>query len=161
MVFSHLDKNGNAKMVDVSNKNETVRTATARALVRFSKDTYSTIKNGNNKKGDIINVSKIAGIMAAKQTSSLIPLCHPINISGIDIIFNFLDESYELEIISEVKINGYTGVEMEALVAVNIAALTIYDMCKAIDKSITITNIQLLQKTGGKSGDFKRVNQNG
>ena len=157
MGLSHLDKDGHANMVDVSNKTITTRTAKAIALVSFSSDTYQTVIDGNNKKGDILSVSKIAGIMAAKNTSNLIPLCHPLNITNVDIEFMFLDDSHDLQIISSVTVSGQTGVEMEALVAVNVAALTIYDMCKAIDKNIIIKEVKLLEKTGGKSGEFKRL----
>ena len=157
MGLSHLDKDGHANMVDVSNKTITTRTAKAIALVSFSSDTYQTVIDGNNKKGDILSVSKIAGIMAAKNTSNLIPLCHPLNITNVDIEFMFLDDSHDLQIISTVTVSGQTGVEMEALVAVNVAALTIYDICKAIDKNIIIKEVKLLEKTGGKSGEFKRL----
>ena len=157
MGLSHLDKDGHANMVDVSNKTITTRTAKAIALVSFSSNTYQTVIDGNNKKGDILSVSKIAGIMAAKNTSNLIPLCHPLNITNVDIEFMFLDDSHDLQIISSVTVSGQTGVEMEALVAVNVAALTIYDMCKAIDKNIIIKEVKLLEKTGGKSGEFKRL----
>ena len=157
MGLSHLDKDGNANMVDVSNKSVTERTAIARAIVSFSSETFNKVIVGNNKKGDIISVSKIAGIMAAKNTSNLIPLCHPLNLSKVDITFKFLEETCELKITSVVTVTGKTGVEMEALVAVNVAALTIYDMCKAIDKNIVIKEVKLLEKTGGKSGHFRRL----
>lgn len=157
MKLSHLDNKGNAEMVDVSEKNETLRIARAMAIVEFSKETYNIVKTGNSKKGDILGVAKIAGIMAAKKTSSLIPLCHPLLINKIDVSFKYIDTSNEIHITSTVSVNGKTGVEMEALVAANIAALTIYDMSKAIDKNIKIKEVKLIEKSGGKSGHFKRL----
>ena len=154
--FSHLDKNGKAVMVDVSEKDTTERTAKAYGEVKVSKEVFEKIKINEVAKGDVLTVAKIAGIQAAKKTSELIPLCHNIFISKIDVSFNLNEESNTIEITSFAKTNAVTGIEMEALTAVNIAALTIYDMCKAIDKSIEITNVHLLSKTGGKSNDYKR-----
>jgi cyclic pyranopterin monophosphate synthase len=154
--FTHLDKNGKAVMVDVSEKDTTERTAKAYGEVKTSKEVFKKIKLNEVAKGDVLTVAKIAGIQAAKKTSELIPLCHNIFISKIDISFNLNEEFSTIEITSFAKTNAVTGIEMEALTAVNIAALTIYDMCKAIDKSIEITNVHLLSKSGGKSGDYKR-----
>ncbi|MCH7721739.1 MAG: cyclic pyranopterin monophosphate synthase MoaC [Bacteroidetes bacterium] len=152
--FSHIDKNGKAAMVDVSEKNITERTAEAYAEVNVSEKVFSKIKLNEVAKGDVLTVAKIAGIQAAKKTSELIPLCHNIFISKIDLNFELNEESNTIEIYSFAKTNSVTGVEMEALTAVNIAAITIYDMCKSIDKSIKINNIHLLSKTGGKSGNY-------
>lgn len=152
--FSHIDKNGKAAMVDVSEKHITERTAEACAEVKVSEKVFSKIKLNEVAKGDVLMVAKIAGIQAAKKTSELIPLCHNIFISKIDLNFELNENSNTIEIYSFVKTNSVTGVEMEALTAVNIAALTIYDMCKSIDKSIKINNIHLITKTGGKSGNY-------
>lgn len=152
--FSHIDKNGKVAMVDVSEKNITERTAEAYAEVKVSKKVFNKIKLNEVAKGDVLTVAKIAGIQAAKKTSELIPLCHNIFISKIDLNFELNEESNTIEIYSFTKTNSVTGIEMEALTAVNIAALTIYDMCKSIDKSIKINNIHLLSKTGGKSGNY-------
>lgn len=152
--FSHIDKNGKAAMVDVSEKNITERTAEAYAEVNVSEKVFSKIKLNEVTKGDVLTVAKIAGIQAAKKTSELIPLCHNIFISKIDLNFKLNEELNTIEIYSFAKTISVTGVEMEALTAVNIAALTIYDMCKSIDKSIKINNIHLLSKTGGKSGNY-------
>jgi cyclic pyranopterin phosphate synthase len=155
--LSHIDKSGKANMVDVSQKVETIRTAEAYAEVSLSAEAYLAVKNNSIAKGDVFSVAKIAGIQAAKKTSELIPLCHNIFISKIDISFDFVDEKHQIKIYSLAKTEAKTGIEMEALVAVSTAALTIYDMCKAIDKSITISNIMLIKKTGGKSGDYLNV----
>ena len=151
--FSHLDSKGNARIVDISKKKKSSRYARAKATVWLSKKILTMIKNDKLKKGNVINVAKIAGIMGAKQTSNLIPLCHNINLDSSDICFNFLEE--ELEIVSTVKSEEKTGVEMEALTAVTVSALTIYDMVKGVDKSVYIKNIYLLEKKGGKTGDYK------
>jgi cyclic pyranopterin phosphate synthase len=156
MKITHLNKDGNANMVDVSDKIETTRIATAQTTMVFNQETYQVLKNGYVKKGDILSVAQTAGIMGAKQTSNLIPMCHPLNITSVNIEYLFMDESLELQIQSTVKIAGKTGVEMEALMSVSITALTIYDMCKAIDKGIVIKETKLISKSGGKSGDFKR-----
>ena len=151
--FSHLDNKGNARIVDISKKKKSSRYAKAQATVWLSKKILTMIKNDKLKKGNVINVARIAGIMAAKQTSSLIPLCHNITLDSIEINFSFLEE--ELEIVSIVKSDDKTGVEMEALTAVTVSALTIYDMVKGVDKSVYIKDISLLEKKGGKTGDYK------
>lgn len=152
--FSHTDKSGKAKMVDVSSKEETVRTAEAFAEVQVSENVFEKIKSNEIQKGDVLAVAKIAGIQAAKKTSELIPLCHNIFISSIDVVLNLNEKKNIVEIKSFAKTTAQTGIEMEALTAVSISALTIYDMCKSLDKSITIKEIKLLSKTGGKSGNF-------
>lgn len=157
--FTHFDENGRARMVDISDKKETARIAIARSGVKMSEIVYKKIVEQKIKKGDVLGVAEVAGIMGAKQTASLIPMCHPIPISGVNISFEWREidkETYELEINVGVKTIGSTGVEMEALTAASVAALTVYDMCKAIDKAMIITETYLLEKSGGKSGDFKR-----
>lgn len=154
--LSHLDKNGRARMVDVSDKEETERLALATARVKLNCETYKLVKDKGIKKGDVLSVAQVAGIMAAKNTSRIIPMCHPINITSCDIDFKLDDERHFIDISCKAKINSKTGVEMEALTAVSIAALTIYDMCKAVQRDIEITDIKLLRKSGGKSGDFIR-----
>ena len=152
--LTHFNESGRARMVDVSEKAETLRTATAGAEVLVSKDTFALIKEGRLSKGDVLGVAQVAGVLAAKKTPDLIPMCHPIQITGVDIGFE-LDEAKPSVIIkATVKCKGETGVEMEALTAVSVAALTVYDMCKAVQKDIEITDICLLSKTGGKSGDY-------
>lgn len=155
--FSHLDKDGRAHMVDVSQKSDTSRRAIASGLVKMSPETINIIKNQQLPKGDPFETARIAGILAAKQTSTLIPLCHPLPLSHIDINLELTDEGILIK--ASVATKAPTGVEMEALTAVSLAALTIYDMCKAVEKNITITNIQLESKTGGKSGDWHREKQ--
>ena len=152
--FSHIDKEGNPHMVDISEKKPTTRTAKAYGKVIISKEVYEAIKNNTIVKGPVLETAKIAGILGAKKTHLIIPLTHPLLIEYIDIEFNIIP--YEIEIISHVKMEGKTGAEMAALTAVSTAALTIYDMCKALDKKIIISEIKLLEKTGGKSGTFKR-----
>ena len=152
--FSHLDNKGNARIVDISKKKKSSRYARAKATVWLSKKILTMVKKDKLKKGDVINVARIAGIMGAKQTSSLIPLCHNINLDSSEISFRFLEE--ELEIVSTVKSEEKTGVEMEALTAVSVSALTIYDIVKGVDKSVYIKNIFLLEKKGGETGDYKR-----
>jgi molybdenum cofactor biosynthesis protein MoaC len=152
--FSHTDKSGKAKMVDVSSKEITVRTAEAFAEVQVSKKVFDKIKSNEIQKGDVLAVAKISGIQAAKKTSELIPLCHNIFISSIDVVLNLNEKKNIVEIKSFAKTIAQTGIEMEALTAVSISALTIYDMCKSLDKSITIKEIKLISKTGGKSGNF-------
>ncbi len=156
MDFTHFNEQKRAKMVDVSYKDYTLRTAKAYGEVHLSKEAYTAIKEGSVKKGDVLAVAQVAGIMGAKQTPYLIPMCHPLPVEGIDINFELDDDNYVIKIFSETKITHKTGIEMEAVTAVSIAALTIYDMCKAIDRSIEIKNIHLLYKDGGKSGVFKR-----
>ncbi len=156
MDFTHFNEQKRAKMVDVSNKDITVRIARGYGEVVLSKEAYFAVKEGRVKKGDVLAVAQVGGIMGAKNTPNLIPMCHPLNLEGIDISFKMDDENYLIKIYSEVRVTHKTGVEMEALTAVSIAALTIYDMCKAIDRSIEIRNIYLLYKEGGKSGKFER-----
>jgi molybdenum cofactor biosynthesis protein MoaC len=155
MELSHTDKNGKANMVDISAKNETVRTATAFAKVLVSKSLFTKIKKNDIEKGDVLSIAKFAGIQAAKKTSELIPLCHNILISKVDVELRLNSKNNSVEIESFAKTVSQTGIEMEALTAVSVAALTVYDMCKAVDKSITISHIKLLTKTGGKSGTYK------
>ncbi len=154
--FTHFDEQGNARMVDVSGKNETTRLAVAGGYVIMSEKAYSMVKAGSMKKGDVLGVARIAGIMAAKKVDQLIPLCHPLSITGIDINLHCIDDGCIIEIEAKVSITGKTGVEMESLTAVAVAALTIYDMCKAVDKGMVIGNICLLKKQGGKGGDYCR-----
>lgn len=157
--FTHFDEQGRARMVDITEKKITNRTAIARSSLQVSQEIYKNIVEQKNKKGDVLGVAEVAGIMGTKQTSNLIPMCHPIPISGVSIQFewNPLESGdYELIILAEVKTTGSTGVEMEALTAVTTTALTVYDMCKAIDKGIVIRETYLVQKSGGKSGDYKR-----
>ncbi|WP_312815097.1 cyclic pyranopterin monophosphate synthase MoaC [Sedimentibacter sp.] len=156
MELTHINEQGRAKMVDVSGKQETVREAIARGNIYMKKETLEKIKEGTVKKGDVLSVAQVAGIMAAKKTSDIIPMCHPIMLSGCDIGFTLNFEENKIEITSTVKCTGQTGVEMEALTAVTAAGLTIYDMCKAIDKEMVISEIMLLKKTGGKTGLFER-----
>jgi cyclic pyranopterin monophosphate synthase len=152
--LTHLDEHGNAKMVDVAHKPDTVRIAIARGEIHMQKETLDLIKAGQIKKGDVLTVAKIAGIHASKRTSDLIPLCHPLPVSSIDVDFKFSDSPSSIIITSTVKVTGKTGVEMEALTAVSVAALTIYDMAKAAEKTMKIQNIRLVEKHGGVSGDI-------
>jgi len=152
--LSHLDGQGTARMVDVSDKAVTDREATAEAIIVLSVDAYAAAKEGNGPKGDVLGPARIAGIMAAKKTADLIPLCHQLALTKVDVDFEWLDERNALSIKSVVKTNAQTGVEMEALTAASIAALTVYDMTKAIDKGAVIESVKLLAKSGGKSGDY-------
>ncbi|MFH1216330.1 MAG: cyclic pyranopterin monophosphate synthase MoaC [Pseudomonadota bacterium] len=154
--FSHFDQTGNARMVDVSHKTDTVRQATAGGAVRMSAECFQLLRNASIAKGDVLGVARLAGIMAAKKVDDLIPLTHPLPITKADIDFSLDEEKSTILITATVGITGKTGVEMEALTAVSIAALTIYDMCKAVDKGIIIDNIRLLSKSGGKSGTYER-----
>ena len=154
MKFTHFNESGRAHMVEVSEKENTKRVAVATGFIKMKKETISMIKEGLIKKGDVLSVAQIGGIMGGKKTSDLIPMCHNIFLTGADIRFNILDDCIEIE--SEVKTIGKTGVEMEALTAVSIAALTIYDMCKAVDKDMVISGIKLIKKMGGKSGEYIR-----
>lgn len=153
--LSHVGPEGEARMVDVGDKQPTARSATASALVRMSESTLETVMSGGLSKGDALGVAKIAGIMAAKKTSDLIPLCHPLALTDIDVELAPTDGG--VQVIATVKTHDRTGVEMEAMVAASIAALTVYDMCKGVDKSITIEQVALQAKSGGKSGDFRRA----
>jgi len=156
MKLTHLDSDGKAQMVDISGKKETEREAKAYGRVTMSPETYKTVKMGQGPKGDIFTVAKIAGIMGAKKTHELIPLCHPLSITLIDVNYDFIDKDSAVEIVSTVRTKGQTGVEMEAFTCATIVALTIYDMCKAIDKGIELGPFYLLEKSGGKSGRFER-----
>jgi len=154
--LSHVDSDGKARMVDVSGKKETEREAVASGRVTMAAGTYALIRGGQGPKGDIFTVAKIAGIMAAKKTHDLIPLCHPLAITHVDVEFRFDDAGHTVEILSTVRTKGQTGVEMEALTSAAVAGLTIYDMCKAVDKGIELGPFFLLEKSGGKSGTYKR-----
>ena len=154
--LTHFDARGRARMVDVSEKPETVREAVARGSVSMKKTTLRLIRDGKMSKGDVLGVARIAGIMAAKKTAEIIPMCHPLNITSVDVAFEYDGNGNKIHVESRVRIKGVTGVEMEALTAVAAAALTIYDMCKSVDKGIIISDILLLEKRGGKSGIFKR-----
>lgn len=155
MDLTHFDKDGRARMVDVSAKGETARTAVAMGYIDMQPETQERIRTGQIAKGNVLAVAQVAGIMAAKQTASLIPMCHPLALTSAKLNFEFFN-STRIQIEAIVKVTGKTGVEMEALTAVSVAALTIYDMCKAIDKSMLIGNICLLEKLGGKSGHYVR-----
>ena len=152
--LTHLDDQGNAHMVDVSAKNVTSRTATAKARVLMQPETLALILEGKAKKGDVIATARIAGIMAAKKTHELIPLCHPLMISKVSVEFEPDQASSLIEVTAMVKVEGKTGVEMEALTACSVACLTLYDMCKAVDRGMRITDMRLVEKSGGKSGSF-------
>lgn len=154
--LTHIDENGRARMVDVSTKAETDRIAIARGWVKMEAETLLRIKQKDLKKGDVLGVAQVAGIMAAKRTSDFIPMCHPLMLTGIEMDFSFNDEEGKVEIQASVKNNGKTGVEIEALTAVAVAGLTIYDMCKAIDRGMIIGDVRLISKSGGKSGTFIR-----
>ncbi len=154
--FTHFNEAGNAIMVDVSRKPDTVRWATAEGRITMQPQAWDKVRAGTMKKGDVLGVARIAGIMAAKKVDQLIPLCHPLNITSVDIDFAFQEDNRTISITATVGITGKTGVEMEALTAVSVAALTIYDMCKAVDKSMEIHDIRLLHKSGGKSGEYVR-----
>lgn len=157
--FTHFNEQGHAKMVDISNKKVTVRTAIARSSVIVTRDIYDKIVSNEIGKGDVLAVAQIAGIMAAKRTSDIIPMCHPLLLKGVDVSFDWHieDDQHRLLIEVKVKTEGSTGVEMEALTAASAAALTVYDMCKAIDKGMIIGETYLLEKTGGKNGDYVRT----
>ncbi len=154
--LTHLDDKGRASMVDVTAKAVTARVATARAVVRMKNETLAMIVDGRHAKGDVLAVARIAGIQGAKRTSDLIPLCHPLMIGSVKVDLAPISAA-ELEILATVKVSGPTGVEMEALTACSVAALTVYDMCKAVDKGMVIEQIALLAKRGGKSGDYYRA----
>lgn len=153
--LTHFDKNGNAVMVDVSGKSVTCRSAAARGTIRVSSEIMEAVKAGSVKKGDVLGAARIAGIMAAKRTWELIPLCHSIPLQKCTVDFELDERKSAVHAICTVKTEAKTGVEMEALTGVQIALLTIYDMCKAIDKRMVMTDIHLVEKTGGKSGDFR------
>ena len=155
--LTHVDKKGKARMVDVTAKEITEREAVAKGSIFMKRDTLKAILANEIKKGDVLGTAKIAGIMAAKKTGDLIPLCHPLNIDSVDILFEPIQKTNCIDITAIAKTSGKTGVEMEALTAVSVAALTIYDMCKAMDKGMIISDIRLIKKTGGKSGTYIRT----
>ena len=157
--LTHINANGEAQMVDVSDKNNTTREAKAGARVVMKAETLDLIVSGSNKKGDVLAVARIAGIQAAKKCSDLIPLCHPLMLSKVSVELSPNNEKNCIDIIATAKLNGKTGVEMEALTAASIAALTVYDMCKAVDRFMIIDNVQLLEKKGGKSGHWVLQNE--
>ncbi len=159
--LTHLDSQGNARMVDVGDKAVTQRVAVARGQIDMASATLELIASGGHKKGDVLSIARIAGIQAAKQCASLIPLCHPLMLSSVDVALELNTATSCVEITATCKVNGQTGVEMEALTAASVAALTIYDMCKAVDKEMVIGQICLLEKQGGRSGHFKRDAQAG
>jgi len=155
--LSHLDHRGAAQMVDITDKSESRRSASAEALLRMAPETLHRILAGQLKKGEVFATARIAGIQAAKKCADLIPLCHPLMLGAVSMDFEANEEAGQIRVLAHCHIKGQTGVEMEALTAVSIAALTIYDMAKAVEKGITIGPIRLLEKTGGKSGDFKAI----
>ena len=152
--LTHFNSQGRARMVDVTEKAVTCRTAAARGEVHMSRETFEKIKEGSIQKGDVLAVAQVAGIQAAKHTWELIPMCHPLPLTGIDLSFALLEDPCRVEITAQVTCSGVTGVEMEALTAVSTAALTVYDMCKAVQKDMRIEHIRLLSKSGGKGGDY-------
>lgn len=154
MKLTHFDEQGNAVMVDVGGKSDTVREATAKGRIRMSRECFAQVLAGTAQKGDVLGTARVAGIMGAKKTSELIPLCHMIQLTKVTVDFNVDEEASEIEAVCTAKTIGKTGVEMEALTGVNISLLTIYDMCKAIDKTMEINEVHLYQKSGGKSGTF-------
>jgi cyclic pyranopterin phosphate synthase len=154
--FTHFDSAGNAIMVDVSAKDITSRTAVAKGIITMSEETLRAIQSGTAKKGDVLGTARLAGIMAAKKTADLIPLCHPLNFDACTVDFSVDEGKRQIEAACTVKLSGKTGVEMEALTGVSVTLLTIYDMCKALDRSMVIGDIMLLEKSGGKSGHFMR-----
>lgn len=157
MDFTHFNAEGRARMVDVGEKAPTRRTASAAARVLVSPETFGLIQTGGMKKGDVLTVAQIAGIMGAKKTPDLIPMCHPVQTDGIDMTLSLDEERLSVEIVATVSCDGRTGVEMEALTAVSVAALTVYDMCKAVQRDMMITDVRLIQKTGGFHGDYRRT----
>jgi cyclic pyranopterin phosphate synthase len=159
MGLTHLDEEGHVHMVDVGEKPDTERVAVARGQVHMHPETLRLISEGGMPKGDVLAVAQVAGIMAAKRTADLIPLCHPLLLAKIDVSFRIDEATSTIEITATVRNRGKTGVEMEALTAVSVAALTIYDMAKAVEKTMTIDNIRLVYKSGGKSGEWKRGNR--
>ena len=156
MDFTHFDRSGKAKMVDVGEKAPTRRTAVAVGQVLVNSDTFSLIASGGSKKGDVLTVAQLAGIMGAKQTANLIPLCHPVAMDAVEVELRLNETDCAVDIQATVSCDGRTGVEMEALTAVSVSALTVYDMCKAVQRDMVIANIRLLKKTGGVHGDFVR-----
>ena len=156
-MLTHIDENGNARMVDITEKDKTFRVAEAQGSIIASKKIIQSVLKNINKKGDVLTVAKISGIQGAKRTSDLIPLCHSISLDSITVDFKIFEESFEIQCIAVAKCSGSTGVEMEAMTAVSISLLTVYDMCKGIDKGMIINNIILTKKTGGASGTWEKV----
>ena len=156
LTLSHLDDEGRARMVDISAKSATVRTAVARGRVLIGEEAFRLVQENRIRKGDVLSVAQVAGILGAKQTSRLIPLCHDVLLEGVDLDLELNEADFAIDVRAFVKTTGPTGVEMEALTAVSVAALTIYDMCKSVSKDIAITDTHLLAKTGGQSGDYRR-----
>jgi cyclic pyranopterin phosphate synthase len=159
--LSHVDRHGRARMVDISEKDETKREAVARGVITMQPATLRMIQKGIVPKGDVLAAARLAGVMAAKRVPDLIPLCHPLLLSSAEVEFTPIEKSGRLDIESRIKITGRTGAEMEALTAVAVAALTVYDMCKAVDKEMVIGSIRLVAKKGGKSGTYRRPGENG
>ncbi len=155
MEFTHFDKDGNAVMVDVSGKEITERSALAQGKIRVSREVFEAVAGQKVKKGDVLTVAQVAGIMGTKKTAELIPMCHYLNLTNSKVMFRMDPEELVIEVLCQVKTEGKTGVEMEALTGVSVALLTIYDMCKAIDKRMVMEDIHLCEKTGGKSGEFR------
>ncbi len=155
--FTHFDAKGNAAMVDVTEKDETERVAIAKGVVRMQPETLVKIQEGGVKKGDVLGVARLAGIQGAKRTAELIPLCHSLPLTSVELDFASIPEESAVEITARCRLKARTGVEMEAMTAVSVAALTIYDMCKAVDRAIQITNIRLVYKSGGKSGIYEAI----
>lgn len=154
--FSHLNKKGEANMVDVTDKDVTQRVAWASGRISMSSETFNMLQDGTHKKGDVFSVARVAGIQAAKKTSDLIPLCHPLMLTKVQVDFDMEETSHSVLITAMCKLSGKTGVEMEALTAVSVTALTLFDMCKAVDPTMVISEIKVLEKQGGKSGDWTR-----
>ena len=157
--FTHFNDEGRARMVDVGEKGITPRTAVAAGQVLLNRATFDLIRSGGVKKGDVLTVAQVAGIMGAKRTPDIIPMCHPIPLNGVDLSLTLDESRLSVEITATVRVDGRTGVEMEALTAVSVAALTVYDMCKAVQKDMVISDIRLLKKTGGVHGDFERKDE--
>lgn len=153
--LAHFDQQGHAAMVDVSDKDITERIAIAKGSIRMSQEAFEAVRNGTAGKGDVQGVARVAGIMAAKRTSEMIPLCHPLMLTKVSVDFEIDEQELSVDAICTAKLNGKTGVEMEALTGVSVALLTIYDMCKAIDKGMMMTNVYLVEKSGGKSGRYE------
>lgn len=157
--FNHFDEAGNAVMVDVTEKGDTVRSATARGRILMNREVFEAVKAGTAAKGDVLGVARVAGIMAAKRTSDLIPMCHPLMLTKVTVDFSMDEDKSWIEAVCTVRLTGKTGVEMEALTGVTVTLLTIYDMCKAMDRSMVIQDICLMEKSGGKSGHYERQEQ--
>lgn len=158
--LTHFNSRGEAHMVDVGEKNQTHRTAVCEGRITMKAETLNKILQGDNKKGDVLGIARIAGIMASKKTSDLIPLCHPLMLTHVDIDFTPEPDNNSIYCTCQVETRGQTGVEMEALTAIQVALLTIYDMCKAVDRGMTITNVRLIEKKGGKSGHWQQPSEN-